>query len=117
MKRKGLVHSPEPNHGPVFAPVGFAIPELDAFDDAAVAGEVDRTGLSAGGNTLANGNFLRAAVTEMSHHALEFDGSALHPDFESAVLAFGGGHHDPVVIDGAIDMRLAQKLPSPAALR
>jgi hypothetical protein len=52
------------------------------------------------------------AVLEVDNHSLEFNGPASDPKLKgterSAVC-----HHDPIVIDSAINARLPEHFPSP----
>src|ERR1700733_14446382 len=56
--------------GAVF-PAGFAVPEFDGFDHAAIAGKIDRAGRAAGRNAIANDEFFMRALLERTATLLE----------------------------------------------
>jgi hypothetical protein len=77
-------------------PLVFAVPEFDAFNDAPFAGQVDGAGSATGGDTIADHEFLVAAVTEVDYHAIELNRAIAYSQLNRAEPPVVPAHLDIV---------------------
>src|SRR5213593_157629 len=105
------MHPEKPHFRTALAPARTRVPEFDAVDDSPVTGQIDHPRRAAGRNFVPDRDRLRAAVTEMNDHAVEFYGGSFDAYLYSAIFAACGGNHDVVVINGSIHIGLAQIFP------
>src|SRR6266436_5358908 len=92
-------------------PAVLAVPEFDAFDDAALAGQIDGGTGTAGRNAIAKGEFFPGAIAEVRDHAQELDGAVAHAQLNGAELAIGTAYVNVVVIDRTVDVGAAEIVP------
>src|ERR1700730_10450456 len=94
-------------------PPVFAIPELNALDDAPLAGQIDGPRCSAGRNLIANDQFFLGAVAEVHHNAFAVNPPSADAQLDGAEPAVVPTHVDVVVILAAIHMGVAEIVPTP----
>jgi hypothetical protein len=90
-------------------PAGFAVPELDRFDHAAVAREIDRASCAAGRNAIANDEFLVGAVMKMNDDALEENFAAFDAQLNGAETAIVLADVNAVVVLAPVNVGVAEK--------
>src|SRR6266478_4377399 len=100
---RALTNSEQPDLGTASTKAAAFIEKLDAADQTAVTGQIDGTGLAAGGNSDADDDWIRGAVFKVHDDAIEYDGSLLHAKLDSSKRSGRTGDDDAIVIGGAID--------------
>jgi hypothetical protein len=89
-------------------PAGFAVPEFDGFDHAAIAGEIDGTGGAAGGNAIADDEFFVRAVMKVDDDTFEEDFAAFDAQLDRAEAAVVLADVNAVVIIAAVNVGVAE---------
>src|SRR5262245_7693760 len=92
-------------------PPGFAVEEFDAADHPLIAAQVDGPRLAAGGDVVANLDFLTGPVRETNHHALELDRGARDAKLNASKFAFTSAYRDRVKIPLAVHRSLSEQDP------
>ena len=104
----GLTDAEEGDAGPAF-PAGFAVPELDIFNVAAISRKIYRSGAATVGNTLADVEAFFGAITEVHHDAIELDGTAFDAELNSTEPTFMLADMNDIVIHGSIDVAITEE--------
>ena len=96
------------------APVGLAVPQIHAFYDAAIAGQIDPAGVSAVRNAGTNRNLLLRPVSVADNHAVKIDRAPADPQLDGAEYSIRSPHLDAVMIGPAIHMGVPEESPPPS---
>src|SRR5690242_13769152 len=108
---RGLANSEEADLRAVF-PRCFAVPQLHAFDDPALAGQVNRASDSARRNAITNDKFFLCAIAEVHDDALKFNGAAAHTQLNGAESPVATAYVNGIVVYPSIYVGAAKIGPT-----
>jgi len=84
------------------------IPDLDAFDPAAVTGQIYRARSPSCRDSCVDSNWVLSSVAIVHQDAVESDSGILNQDLNSPEGALGFADMDPVMVGAAVHIGLAQ---------
>jgi hypothetical protein len=97
--------------GTMLPPI-LPVPQLHALDDAPLAGQIDRSGRTAGRNLVANDQFFLGAIAEVHDDAFKINRTAADPQLNGPEPAVMLPHVNIVVILSAIYVGIAEMVPA-----
>jgi hypothetical protein len=92
--------------------VPLSVPQFNALDYAAIAGQVDQACILARTDVIAHWNLFSRTVTEVHDNMVEIDTSAADPELDCLISPFGARHPDIVVVCMTINVRFAEEYQS-----
>src|SRR5689334_7838567 len=93
-------------------PICLRIPQLHAFDVAALAPQVDRACRSARGNAQAHRDVVRSSIAIMNDNPAKFDRAVPHAQLDLPERALSARHLDVVMVHSAVYMGRAEQVPA-----